>query len=222
MANNNKSALPFKIVFLGQRVNRYEVPLDIFTVLNKIYESQVDTLPSARKQLVGKIKKEYSLYNSEATAKMKKHNALPPYILKWFESIFTHYLDIHEFPIKRLHLNSIWVNEMEAHEYNPVHVHQGTLLTGLSSVMMLKIPKDMGPEIVRTDSPNRGTLQLMGNCAGDFTKTDFSPSLQERSFYVFPYDIRHCVYPHNNSSVLRRTLAANMDIDYDPILGRQA
>jgi len=222
MANENKPEIPFHVVFLGQRINRYEVPLDIFIVINKIYESRVDTLPSATQQLVGQIKKEHSLYNAEDTPRMKKHNVLPPYILAWFESIFVHYLNSHHFPIKRIHLNSIWVNEMEAHEYNPIHVHQGTLFTGLSSVMMLKIPKDMGPEIARADNPSRGTLQLMGNCAGYFTKTDFSPSLKERSFYIFPYDMRHCVYPHNNPSVLRRTLAANMDVDYDPIKGSHA
>ena len=222
MANEANSSIPYSTIFLGQRINRYEVPLDIFRVINKIYESSVDTLPSAHQQLVGKIKKEHSLYNSIDTPRMKKHNSLPPYIVMWFESIFIHYLNVHDFPIRRTHLNSIWVNEMEPHEYNPIHIHQGTLFTGLSSVMMLKIPKDMGPEIARADNPSRGTLQLMGNCAGYFTKTDFSPSLKERSFYIFPYDMRHCVYPHNNPSVLRRTLAANMDVDYDPIKGSHA
>ena len=221
MANEANSSIPYSTIFLGQRVNLYEVPLDIFNTLNGIYELHVNTLPSANEQLVGKIKKEHSLYNAEDTPKMKKHNALPPYILAWFESTFTHYLNVHNFPIKQLHLNSIWVNEMEAQEYNPIHIHQGLLFTGLSSVMMLKIPKDMGPEIVREDNPSRGALQLLGNCGGDFTKTDFAPSLKERSFYVFPYDMRHCVYPHNNPSALRRTLAANMDVDYDAILGRQ-
>jgi len=214
--------IPHRVTFLGQRVNEYEVPQDIFMVINKIYESQVTNLPSANKQLVGKIKKEHSLYNAEDNSKMKKHRALPSYILSWFENLFIHYLNVHDFPVRRIHLNSIWVNEMEPHEYNPVHIHQGALFTGLSSVMMLKIPKDMGPEIVREDAPSRGALQLIGNCAGDFTKTDFAPPLKERGFYIFPYDIRHCVYPHNNPSTARRTLAANMDVEYDATLGRQA
>ena len=214
--------IKFNPIYLGQRINRYEVPVDIFNTINGIYETNFVDLPNAHKQLVGKIKKEHSLYNAEDNSKMKKHNALPPYVLSWFESTFIHYLNVHNFPIKRIHLNSIWVNEMEPHEYNPIHIHQGTLLTGLSSVMMLKIPKDMGPEIARADNPSRGALQLLGNCGGDFTKTDFSPDLQERAFYIFPYDMRHCVYPHNNPSALRRTLAANMDVDYDSTIGKQA
>ena len=50
-------------------------------------------------------------------------------------------------------MNSIWINEMRNNEYNPIHIHQGSLYTGLSSVMMLKLPKDMGPEYARPDTP---------------------------------------------------------------------
>ena len=28
-------------------------------------------------------------------------------------------------------INSVWVNEMKAGEYNPIHIHQGKLFTGL-------------------------------------------------------------------------------------------
>jgi hypothetical protein len=42
---------------------------------------------------------------------------------------------------------------MKAHEYNPVHVHQGNLFTGLSSVMILKLPNTYGVEYsARTSS----------------------------------------------------------------------
>ena len=43
-----------------------------------------------------------------------------------------------------LRLNSIWVNEMKANEYNPVHIHRGMLFTGLSSVMILSLPSNYG------------------------------------------------------------------------------
>jgi hypothetical protein len=35
---------------------------------------------------------------------------------------------------------------MKANEYNPVHVHQGNLFTGLSTVMILKKPSTTGEE----------------------------------------------------------------------------
>ena len=153
---------------------------------------------------------------------MHKHNMLSPYVLKWFEDRFRHYLDFNRISPYKVRMNSIWINEMKEGEYNPVHIHQGTMYTGLSSVMVLKLPTDMGPEYARHDFKMNGRLQILGNVAGQFVKSDYSPNMQERDFYIFPYDMRHCVYPHRNSKAHRRTLAANADVDYNPVTSRTA
>ena len=215
--------LDFKFIWLGQTILRYEVPLDIFKVLNKIYETNFVNLPDAHRQLVGKIRKENSLfYGGQDGPKMHRHNLLPPYVLNWFESIFKHYLKFNRITKYHLSLNSIWINEMKANEYNPIHIHQGTIFTGLSSVMMLRLPKDMGPEHARPDIQMNGKLQILGSASGQFVKSDYGPITEERDFYIFPYDMRHCVYPHTNPNAIRRTLAANMDVEYNPVSTRTA
>ena len=108
---------------------------------------------------------------------------------------------------------------MKEHEYNPVHVHQGSLFTGLSSVMILKLPQQTGIEYSASDKPMNGQLQILGNSTGLFANVDYGPTMNERDFYIFPYDMRHCVYPFNGPGI-RRTLAANMDVQYDPIRNR--
>ena len=108
---------------------------------------------------------------------------------------------------------------MFEHEYNPVHVHQGTLFTGLSSVMILKLPPSYGVEYSAASQPQNGRLQILGASNGQFAKIDYQPPMELRDFYVFPYDMRHCVYPFNAPGY-RRTLAANMDVEYDPIKNR--
>ena len=118
-----------------------------------------------------------------------------------------------------MHMNSIWINEMKADEYNPVHIHQGALFTGLSSVMVLKLPKDTGVEYSSADKPMNGALQILGSASGQFANIDYGPVLKERNFYIFPYDMRHTVYPFNGPG-LRRTLACNCDVEYDPIKNR--
>jgi len=80
----------------------------------------------------------------------------------------------------------------------------------------------MGPELSRPDQPMNGRLQIMGSSSGQFVKSDYSPNVEERDFYLFPYDMRHCVYPHNNPNGVRRTLVVNMDIEYDPVKTRTA
>ena len=213
----------FDFCYLGQTVLKYEVPLEIFVGLNEIYEKQKKQLPSASKQLVGKIEDEVSLYYSGPNNdKMHQHCFLPQDILKWFHSVFDHYTDWNKIGQTQKNINSVWVNEMKEHEYNPIHIHQGTIYTGLSSVMVLKLPKDTGIEYSAAEKPMNGRLQIIGAANGQFAKTDYSPDMKIGDFYVFPYDMRHCVYPFNSTKDKRRTLVCNVDVNYNPVSSRTA
>ena len=150
---------------------------------------------------------------------MTKHNYLPQNIREWFKDMFEHYLQWNKIKRYEMHLNSVWVNQMFEHEYNPVHVHQGSLQTGLSSVMILKLPESFGVEYSAGDQPQNGKLQILGSSSGMFAKVDYQPEINERDFFIFPYDMRHTVYPFNGPGY-RRTLAANMDVVYNPIQNR--
>jgi len=212
--------MKFDFVFLGQSVLKYQVPFDIYVLINQIYESKFKQLKPANQQLVGKIKNEHSLfYNGKDQTRMQTHDLLPLNVLKWFEECYRHYLDWNKIKDYQIHLNSIWVNEMKEHEYNPVHVHQGTIFTGLSSVMILKLPESYGVEYSSEHNPQNGRLQLLGSSSGQFAHIDYQPVIAPRDFYIFPYDMRHTVYPFNGPG-LRRTLAANCDVDYNPIKNR--
>ena len=215
--------MDFKYVFFGQSCLKYKTPVEVFAGLTEIYEKKKKQLPKANKQLVGKIEDEVSLFfDGPPNERMRTHSFLPVDILKWFESIFRHYLEWNKIKEYKLHISSIWINEMKAGEYNPVHIHQGKIFTGLSSVMILKLPKDMGPEIVRPDQPMNGQLQILGSAAGQFVTADYSPKMKIGDFYIFPYDVRHVVYPFTNKKVKRRTLVCNCDVDYNPITTRTA
>ena len=212
--------LDFSICPLGQTVLKYQVPLDVFNIINHVYETKYPTLPPANKQLVGKIEKEHSLfYQGKDTSKMHHHNMLPDNVLQWVDKAMGHYLDFNKIKQYKKSINSIWVNQMFQHEYNPVHVHQGSLYTGLSSVMILKLPESYGVEYSAAEQPQNGKLQILGSANGHFANVDYQPNIKERDFYIFPYDMRHCVYPFNGPGY-RRTLAANMDVQYDPIRNR--
>jgi hypothetical protein len=159
------NTLNFNIVFLGQSVLKYEVPLDIFKTINHVYETKKHELPPANVQLVGKIKNEHSLFfDGKPNNKMNPHNYLTLNVLQWF--------------------------------------------------------KKTSIEYSAADKPMNGQLQILGNSSGQFANVDYGPVMKERDFYVFPYDMRHCVYPFNSTNETRRTLACNMDVDYNPIINR--
>ena len=89
--------LKFDFIFLGQSVLKYQVPLDVFSALNQIYEQNYHILNKANKQLVGKIENEHSLfYHGQDQTKMKNHNMLPRNITNYFMTIFKHYLDFNK------------------------------------------------------------------------------------------------------------------------------
>ena len=215
--------LKFDFVFLGQSILKYQVPLDIFNTINQIYEQNYNNLYPANKQLVGKIENEHSLfYNGKDESKMKNHNKLSLNVTDYFITIFKHYLNWNKIKEYDLHLNSVWVNEMKQHEYNPAHVHRGMLFTGLSSVMILKLPSTYGKEYSASHIQQNGKLQILGSASGQFAKIDYQPPMNLRDFYIFPYDMRHVVYPFNGTTETRRTLAANCDVQFDPVKNRGA
>ena len=216
-------ALNFDFIFLGQSVLKYQVPLDIFITINKLYEQKYSSLYPANGQLVGKIENEHSLfYGGQDESKMKNHNKLPLNVTDYFINIFKHYLNWNRIKGYELHLNSVWVNEMKQHEYNPAHIHRGTLFTGLSSVMILKLPSTYGKEYSASHIQQNGKLQILGSASGQFAKIDYQPPMNLRDFYIFPYDMRHVVYPFNGTTETRRTLAANCDVQFDPVKNRGA
>ena len=106
---------------------------------------------------------------------------------------------------------SAWINEMVEHEYNPMHYHIGKTEIGLSSVLCLKKPDDYGVEIAREDDPANGRLELVGNGGGMFGYNQHKVDLKVGDLYVFPYDIKHGVYPFTGKGV-RRTLSYNCDM----------
>jgi len=208
-----------KGICLGQTILKTKVPLDVFNAINYIFENKYEELPNASPVLVGKIKTEKSLFSNNNTLTEGPHNFLPIIVTEYLKKIVEIYLKWNQADVLSTDLNSVWINEMTANEYNPIHVHKGNIATGLSSVMGLKIPDSYGEEVSYKSNPLNGELQLLGNSTGQFSTVDYSPFLKERDFIVFPYDIRHTVYPFNGDGH-RRTLAANIDVDYNSLSSR--
>jgi len=210
--------IDFQFMSLGQTILRYKTPKSIVDEINLIYKQNKKKLPHWRDHLIGKIHSEHSLfYNGSDETLHKRHNFLSENILSFFKERVNHYLEWNTIKDYQFKLNALWVNEMKAGEYNPAHIHMGDLYTGLSSVMFLKIPKSFGKEWTREDKPYNGRLNFLGNSAGQFCKTDYQPdNIEEGDLLLFPYDIRHIVYPFRGKGI-RRTLSLNIDVRYDQL-----
>ena len=186
-------------IHLGQKILHFDVPEGLVEEINSVYRDKFSKLERYNGNLAGKIVKEYRV-----------DEALPESIKRYFEDRFNDYLM--EVKVMRFaYPASAWINEMVEHEYNPMHYHIGKTEIGLSSVLCLKKPDDYGGEIAREDDPANGRLELVGNGGGMFGYNQHKVDLKVGDLYVFPYDIKHGVYPFTGKGV-RRTLSYNCDM----------
>ena len=188
-----------KTIHLGQKILHFEVSKELVEEINGVYEEKFSELESYNSNLAGKIKKEHRV-----------DGALPESIKRYFEDRFNDYLM--EVKVMRFaHPASAWINEMIEHEYNPMHHHIGKTEIGLTSVLCLKKPDDYGIELAREDDPANGRLELIGNGGGMFGYNQHKVDLEVGDLYIFPYDIKHGVYPFTGNGI-RRTLSYNCDM----------
>ena len=199
----------FKMIILGQTICRYKAPPEVWQVFNTIYEERGSSLPNAGSELAGRLKEQRSFYfMGDKGRTISKHNVgLNPTVLHWFNDKFIHYINVNGLEKTKHRINAIWLNQYQPHEYNPVHIHQGDLDTGFTGVLMLKIPQN----------DIDGMLHIIGNSTGSFVRTDYVPTnLEAGDFFIFPYDMRHVVYPFSGkNNETRRTVAVNCDCHVD-------
>jgi len=191
-----------KTIYLGQKILHFDVPEGLIEEINGVYEEKIFTLESYNSNLAGKSRREHRV-----------DKVLPESIKRYFEDRFNDYL----MAVKVARFSypaSAWINEMVEHEYNPLHLHMGKTEIGLTSVLCLKKPDDYGVEIARKDDPvydTNGRLELVGNGGGMFNYNQHKIDLDVGDLYVFPYDMKHCVYPFTGKGV-RRTMSYNCDM----------
>ena len=189
----------FKTIHLGQKVLHFDVPDGLVMEVNALYRDKFSSLDSFNGNLAGKIKKEHRV-----------DKILPESIKRYFEARFNDYLM--EVKVMRyVSPASAWINEMVEHEYNPFHHHIGKTEMGLTSVLCLKKPSGYGVEIAREDDPANGRLEIIGNGGGMFGYNQHKVDLEVGDLYIFPYDVKHGVYPFTGKGV-RRTLSYNCDM----------
>ena len=190
----------FKTIHLGQKILHFNVPMEIIDEINLTYQNNIKDLKNHNQYLAGKIKDEHKI-----------DNLLSIEVNKYFESCFRVYL-IECKEMHNINLVSAWVNEMKVNEYNPMHHHIGDTYVGLSSVLILKLPDTFGEEYARKENPANGLLEFNGNGGGMFSFIQVKMHTKVGDLLIFPYDLRHGVYPFNSTTECRRTLSYNCDL----------
>ena len=187
---------------LGTTVARFDLDMKLVDDINEAYEKNEEKMPYHNDNLAGKIEEE-KLVNSILTDEMKGI----------FLGCFNKYLEIATKPFWVCVLESAWINDMKAGEYNPSHYHSSHMTDlGLSSVFCLKRPSTYGIEASKKNDPTNGWLQFTGGDQSPVSTSQLLVDAKPGEFYVFPYTLLHGVYPFNGTEDVRRTMSYNCNL----------
>jgi len=191
--------------FLGTAVAKYKFPNEYLVLLNNLIDEKLknNSLQKFSESLAGELENEYNLLN----------NLTYP-ILNAFNLYACNYLNRLQINFKKFKLVSCWFNEQKKYEYNPLHTHNGREVnTGISSVLYLKIPECIKQAKAknRKEVPKDGRLEFIKESQTFLTNHNYIAHPVEGDFYLFPYNLHHCVYPFKGEGI-RRSLSFNMDI----------
>jgi len=200
-------------IWFGQLAKKYTLPPSLIKKLNDEIESRQDH-PDWNEYLAGHLEAQKMLYFKDDKGQIKQ--SVSDSFVEVFKNLGRDYLNLlpHVKSFKT-DLVTIWYNDQKQYDYNPIHGHNGRSPVGITGVLYLKIPEGINEgrkvkQFFNNTSAN-GRTHLFANSASQLSRRSFLPPLTEGSFYIFPYDMQHLVYPFT-ADVTRRSLSFNMDV----------
>ena len=102
-------------------------------------------------------------------------------------------------------VEAAWLVSQYAGEFNPIHNHSQSTL---SSVMYLKVPKQMEKEGIPGKAEVAGNIEWVYRSADLMQNSTMRVKPEAGMFYIFPASLLHLVYPFTSSEE-RRSVSIN-------------
>ena len=103
-------------------------------------------------------------------------------------------------------LQELWINQMKAKEYNPIHIHTNC---DLSFVLFLEVPPSILKEKNITNTAPYGSISFFYGENRWSVLSDLYIVPKVNTLVMFPADLRHQVM-HFNSKGIRTSVAGNI------------
>jgi len=173
------------------------------------------------KKLLSEGKKTKKNFNYSLAGHLDHQYLYPPKIQNWFYKEITPILNAYREGHSNFHglqnltieldFNDLWINFMEAGDFNPLHTHGGDY----SFVLFLDVPKQLKKE----QKEFEGTSTPPGSLMFEYTQqakprwatTGTAIKPQTGDFFMFPALLQHWVCPFK-SKVTRISVSGNLKI----------
>tara|TARA_B110000285_G_scaffold135406_1_gene151703 strand:+ start:75 stop:692 length:618 start_codon:yes stop_codon:yes gene_type:complete len=149
------------------------------------------------KNLVGQVKQEIQLPSSF----IKKN------IYRYISSTIKKYVKLSTGKLtKKVKIVNFWIVRQYAHEYNPVHFHDGHV----SGVGYLKLPKQLNKD--KKKLKTNGSIDFINGSKMFLNNSIFNHNPKVGDVILFPNYLMHTAYPFSVEGE-RRSFSFNVEID---------
>jgi hypothetical protein len=203
MSENKISYQVSKTIVSGRIIKKYKIPLDQVEELNKKYEDNKHSLESKGAKLAGRLDSE--LESTKVIQSLPIFETIKKCMNEYMISL--NHFSLSPKPINNLKIITMWINDMQPHEYNPIHTHHDG--TGWSTVMFLKVPNFIDD----TKHKHKFRDGALGFVFPNNETRFYEPEVGD--FYIFEASHQHFVSPYktNDEDPTRRSMSLNFIVD---------
>ena len=203
MINTTKESMISKTIVSCRIIKKYKIPLNQVEELNKKYEDNKHSLESKGAKLAGRLDSE--LESTKVIQSLPIFETIKKCMNEYMISL--NHFSLTPKPMYNLKIITMWINDMQPHEYNPIHTHHDG--TGWSTVMFLKVPKFIN------DAKHKHKFRdgALGFIFPENKTMFYEPSVGD--FYIFEASHQHFVLPYktNDKDPTRRSMSFNFITD---------
>ena len=186
----------------GPKIARLKFPQSLIKTINLevdkiVKQKKLIKKYNYSKNLVGQVKQEIQLPSIFIKKKIHKYlsNSIKEYV-----KVSTGKL------IKKIKIINFWIVRQYAHEYNPVHYHDGHV----SGVGYLKLPKLLNED--KKKLKTNGSIDFINGNKMFLSNSIFNHSPKIGDTILFPNYLMHTAYPFSVKGE-RRSFSFNVEID---------
>ncbi|MDB9760703.1 2OG-Fe(II) oxygenase family protein [Pelagibacteraceae bacterium] len=186
----------------GPRIARLKFPQSVIRKINL----EVDRITKQKKLI-----KKYD-YSKNLVGQVKQEIQLPSIfikknIYKYISSSVKEYVKASTGKLtKKVKIMNFWIVRQYAHEYNPVHYHDGHV----SGVGYLKLPKQLNKD--KKKLKTNGSIDFINGSKMFLSNSVFNHNPKIGDAIMFPNYLMHTAYPFSVDGE-RRSFSFNVEID---------
>jgi uncharacterized protein (TIGR02466 family) len=193
-----KDKINFKLFKpFGSTIAKAELPIELLKDFNQDLKTiraseELSKEHNFRHKLAGQIHQEFLI----------SHEPMSKWKAQFFDPIIKAYAESHlkKHQVEKIVITAAWFVVQKPGDYNPNHTHTNfsdyQMNPDISCVGYLRIPENMKSfKNAKEHFDTSGHIEFIEGSENMFNDSNYLIKPELRTWYLFPSNLRHCVYP---------------------------